>query len=375
MRYRDYVQGNLTICHVYYVEGLGRNLFSVKQFCDGDLEVAFRSNTCYVQNLEGDDLLTISRDSDLYTISIYEMAASFPVCLMPKASLTKSWLWHRPCEQGKSRRAILKPKLVPSTDSRLELLHMDTCGQMRVESLNDIKYMLMIVDDYSRYTWLYFLRTKDEAPEYYEMRNLKVSINFFALDNLNNENTPSSTTIIADEDEAPQILCTSKEPISPVTNDLVDESPQEDNAKLDKITFINPFCFPVFDEAESSSQNQDRECPTLQKTQVVEGVTPVMSITSVKDKAQRRLEVKARSTLMMGIPNEHQLKFNFIKDAKQLMDAIEKRFGSNAATKKTQRNLLKQQYENFTALNSEMLTFDRLKKLVSQLELLGEKIS
>ncbi|GKE47911.1 hypothetical protein Tco_1479169 [Tanacetum coccineum] len=108
---------------------------------------------------------------------------------------------------------------------------------------------------------------------------------------------------------------------------------------------------------------------TLPKTQVVEGVTTVMPITSAKDKAQRRLEVKARSTLMMGIPNEHRLKFNSIKDAKLLLEAIEKRFGGNEATKKTQRNLLKQQYENFTA------AFDRLQNLVSQLELLGEKLS
>nr|GEY39936.1 hypothetical protein [Tanacetum cinerariifolium] len=116
---------------------------------------------------------------------------------------------------------------------------------------------------------------------------------------------------------------------------------------------------------------------TFPKTQVVEGVETVMSITFVEDKAQRRLEVKARSTLMMGIPNKHQLKFNFIKDAKQLMEAIKKRFGGNTATKRTQRNLLKQQYENFTASNSKMLyqTFDRLQKLVSQLVLLGEKIS
>ncbi|GJV11011.1 hypothetical protein Tco_1352552 [Tanacetum coccineum] len=80
------------------------------------------------------------------------------------------------------------------------------------------------------------------------------------------------------------------------------------------------------------------------------------------DKAQRRLEVKARSTLMMGIPNEHQFKFNSIKDAKLLLEAIKKRFGGNEATKKTQRNLLKQQYEKFTAPSSEMLdqTFDRL---------------
>ncbi|GKB49145.1 hypothetical protein Tco_0899898 [Tanacetum coccineum] len=90
-----------------------------------------------------------------------------------------------------------------------------------------------------------------------------------------------------------------------------------------------------------------------------------MPITTAEEKAQRRLEVKARSTLMMGIPNEHQLKFNSIKDAKKLLEAVEKRFGGNAATRKTQRNLLKQQYENFTAPSSEMLdkTFDRLQKL------------
>ncbi|GJR84436.1 hypothetical protein Tco_0155221 [Tanacetum coccineum] len=64
---------------------------------------------------------------------------------------------------------------------------------------------------------------------------------------------------------------------------------------------------------------------------------------------------KIRSTLMMGIPNEHQLKFNSIKDAKLLLEAVEKRFGGNAATKKTQRNLLKQQYENFTTPTHEML--------------------
>ncbi|GJU77416.1 hypothetical protein Tco_1274486 [Tanacetum coccineum] len=69
-------------------------------------------------------------------------------------------------------------------------------------------------------------------------------------------------------------------------------------------------------------------------------------------KPQRILEVKARSTLMMGIPNEHQLNFNSIKDAKMLLEAVENRFGGNATTKKTQRNLLKRQYENFTAPSS-----------------------
>ncbi|GJT89338.1 putative ribonuclease H-like domain-containing protein, partial [Tanacetum coccineum] len=99
------------------------------------------------------------------------------------------------------------------------------------------------------------------------------------------------------------------------------------------------------------------------------------------EKAQRRLELKARSTLLMGIPNEHQLKFNkqppLHKKWQSCKAAVEKRFGGNAATNKTQRNLLKQQYENFTASSLEVLdqTFDRLQKPISQLEIHGESIS
>ncbi|GJS27503.1 hypothetical protein Tco_0488123 [Tanacetum coccineum] len=115
----------------------------------------------------------------------------------------------------------------------------------------------------------------------------------------------------------------------------------------------------------------------LQITQVVEGAWTTIAPTTAEEKAQRRLELKARSTLLMGIPNEHQLKFNSIKDAKPLLQAVEKRFRGNAATKKTRRNLLKQQYENFTASSSKVLdqTFYRLQKLISQLEIHGESIS
>ncbi|GJT50682.1 retrovirus-related pol polyprotein from transposon TNT 1-94 [Tanacetum coccineum] len=212
--YGDYIQGNITIYHVYYVEGLGHNLFSVGQFCDGDLEVAFRSKTCYVRNLEGDDLLTGGRESNLYTISIFDMAASSPVCLMSKATSTKSWLWHRrlshlnfgtindltrldlvdglpkfkygkdhlcsACERGKSKKASHPPKLVPSDHSKLELLHMDLCGPMRVASINGKKYILVIVDDYSRYTWVYFLHSKDETPEIIKKFIAQAQLNYKA---------------------------------------------------------------------------------------------------------------------------------------------------------------------------------------------------
>ncbi|GJT45341.1 retrovirus-related pol polyprotein from transposon TNT 1-94 [Tanacetum coccineum] len=197
--YGDLIQGNVTIKRVYYVEGLNHNLFSVGQFCDADLEVAFRKSTCFVRDLQGNDLLTGSRGSDLYTISLQETTSSTPICFMAKASPTQAWLWHRrlshlnfdyitllskkdvvtglpklkyvrdqlcsSCEMGKAKRSFFKTKAVPSSKGRLNLLHMDLCGPMRVASINGNKYILVIVDDYLRYTWTLFLRSKDETPE------------------------------------------------------------------------------------------------------------------------------------------------------------------------------------------------------------------
>ncbi|GKB73483.1 integrase, catalytic region, zinc finger, CCHC-type containing protein [Tanacetum coccineum] len=95
MGYGDYQLGNVTISRVYYVEGFRHNLFSVGQFCDSDLEVGFRKHTCYVRNLEGADLLSRSRDTNFYTISLDDMLKSSPICFLSKASKTKSWLWHQ----------------------------------------------------------------------------------------------------------------------------------------------------------------------------------------------------------------------------------------------------------------------------------------
>ncbi|GJY59267.1 hypothetical protein Tco_0459159 [Tanacetum coccineum] len=92
MGYGDYVMGDSVISRVYYVEGLGHNLFSVGQFCDSDLEVAFRKHTCFVRDLNGTYILKGSRGTNLYTISIDEMMKSSPICLLSKASKSKSWL-------------------------------------------------------------------------------------------------------------------------------------------------------------------------------------------------------------------------------------------------------------------------------------------
>nr|GEX34832.1 uncharacterized mitochondrial protein AtMg00810-like [Tanacetum cinerariifolium] len=162
-------------------------------------EVVFRRNACFVRNLEGVDLLKRDRSTNLYTINLHDMASASPICLMACASSTKSWLWHQwlshlnfdtindlarndlvsglpkfkynkkylcpSCEQGKSKRASHPPKIVPNSRQRLHLLHMDLCGPMTIASINEKRYVLVIVDDYFRYTWVHFLRSKDEAPE------------------------------------------------------------------------------------------------------------------------------------------------------------------------------------------------------------------
>nr|GEW60488.1 ribonuclease H-like domain-containing protein [Tanacetum cinerariifolium] len=200
MGYGDYHIRNVTISRVYYVEGLGHNLFYVGQFCDSDLEVAFCQHTCFILNLHRVDLLTGSRGNNLYTLSLKDMMASSPICLLSKASKTMSWLWHRrlshlnfgainhlarqglvrglqklkfkndhlcsACVMGKSMKNSHKPKSEDTNQEKLYLLHMDLYGPMRVESVNGKKYILVIVDDYSRFTLVKFLRSKDEAPDF-----------------------------------------------------------------------------------------------------------------------------------------------------------------------------------------------------------------
>nr|GEZ85785.1 hypothetical protein [Tanacetum cinerariifolium] len=119
--------------------------------------------------------------------------------------------------------------------------------------------------------------------------------------------------------------------------------------------------------------NGDSPAPT----RVIEGVVQPVAPTTAEQRLVRKNELKAHGTLLMALPDKHQLKFNIHKDAKNLIEAIEKRFGGNKETKKVQKSLFKQQYKNFTGLSSESLDqiHDRLQKLISQLEIIGESLS
>nr|GEU89458.1 hypothetical protein [Tanacetum cinerariifolium] len=140
--YGDMVIGCMTIKKVYYVEGLGHNLFSIGQFCDKGLEVAFRKSTCFVQNEDGINLLTG----------------------LPKMKFEKDHLCFA-CEHGKINQKHHKSKTTFASNKPLYLLHMDLCGPMRIQSINGKRYVLVVVGDYLRYTWVFFLHSKDEAYE------------------------------------------------------------------------------------------------------------------------------------------------------------------------------------------------------------------
>ncbi|GKA83187.1 hypothetical protein Tco_0789935, partial [Tanacetum coccineum] len=115
------------------------------------------------------------------------------------------------------------------------------------------------------------------------------------------------------------------------------------------------------------------------KTTNVDGTstTLIPGLVTTEEKVQKKNDMKARSMLMMALPNEQLITFNQYKDAKTLFAAIQTRFGGNEATNKTQKTLLKQMYENFSAPSTESLdfSFNMLQKIVSQLAILVENIS
>ncbi|GJW91394.1 retrovirus-related pol polyprotein from transposon TNT 1-94 [Tanacetum coccineum] len=120
--YGGYQIGNVTISRVYYVEGLGHNLFSVGQFCDSNLEVAFYQHTCFIHNLEARHGLIRG---------------------LPKLKFEKDHLFSA-CAMGKSKKKPYKPKSKDTNQEKLYLLHMDLCGLMRVASVNGKKYILFL---------------------------------------------------------------------------------------------------------------------------------------------------------------------------------------------------------------------------------------
>nr|GFA54333.1 retrovirus-related Pol polyprotein from transposon TNT 1-94 [Tanacetum cinerariifolium] len=226
---------------------------------------------------------------------------------MARASSTKSWLWHqrlshlnfdtindlarndlvaglpkfkyhkehlcRSCEQGKRKQVSHPPKPVPNSRQRLHLLHMDLCGPMRIASINGKRYILVIVDDYSRYTWVHFLRSKDEAPEVI-IRFLKripvllqSPIIIIKTDNGTEFNISSGldltyapstiTTQQPSEDELDLLFEAMYDDYIGGQPSATDVNELNPNAMVDGNTFVNPFANSSTSAAAASSPQND----------------------------------------------------------------------------------------------------------------------
>ncbi|KAJ9544133.1 hypothetical protein OSB04_023840 [Centaurea solstitialis] len=195
--YGTLTNGVTTFKRVAYVEGLMHNLLSISQLCDKNHKVSFSKKKCKVKNRRKEVILTGVRHADIYIINMNTSTDNF--CFVSRASTDMNWLWHKrlshlnfktlnqlcinnlviglpdfrytkeslcsACEKGKQTRASFKSKQISSISSPLQLLHMDLFGPVNVQSIGGKKYTLVIVDEYSRYTWVFFLRAKSDAPE------------------------------------------------------------------------------------------------------------------------------------------------------------------------------------------------------------------
>ncbi len=187
---------SLLIKNVWYVDGLKHNLFSISQFCDNGFVVTFNKDSCIViKDSDQSIVFKGKRIGNIYKINLSDLAEQEVKCLLTLSE--EKWVWHKrlghanwrlisklskldlvrglpklnyhsdalcgSCQKGKIVKTSFKPKHVVSTSKPLELLHIDLFGPVSTTSINGKKYGLVIVDDYSRWTWVKFLRNKDDA--------------------------------------------------------------------------------------------------------------------------------------------------------------------------------------------------------------------
>nr|GEV02976.1 hypothetical protein [Tanacetum cinerariifolium] len=248
--YGDLVQGNVTINWVYYVECLNHNLFSVGQFCDADLEVAFRKSTCFVRDFRATPTqawLWHRRLSHLNFDYINLLSKKDIMIGLPKLKHVKDQLCSS-CELSKAKRSLFKSKAVPSSKGRLNLLHMDLCGPMRVASINGKKYILK-ASDYDNPDPVPQRQDVYSSTDAYVPSQQELDLLFGPLyDEFFNAGSNPSTNV--QSTQAP----------SSHTNMHAEKNNNdqaEEGEHVQDVEFTNPFCAPAQEEAESSSHHID----------------------------------------------------------------------------------------------------------------------
>ncbi|XP_052625599.1 uncharacterized protein LOC111885902 [Lactuca sativa] len=198
--YGNITNGNFTIKKVAFVDDLKHNLISVSQLCDNNLEVLFTKQRSLIMDAKTKDVIVDSdRAGNMYPLDMDLIYGKPDICLLSKAPADISWLWHRrlshlnfgyinkligddlvrglpllkldnetlcaACEKGKLSKSTHKSISESSVSEPLELLHIDLCGPAKTQTIQGKKYILVVVDGFSCFTWVFFLRLKSEAPE------------------------------------------------------------------------------------------------------------------------------------------------------------------------------------------------------------------
>ncbi|GJW15329.1 retrovirus-related pol polyprotein from transposon TNT 1-94 [Tanacetum coccineum] len=325
MGYGDYQIGNVTISRVYYMEGLGHNLFSVGQFCDSNLEVAFRQHTCFIRNLEVVDLLTGSRGNNLYTLSLGDMMASSPICLLSKASKTKCWLWHRRLSHlnfsatnhlarhglvrglpklkfeedhlcsayamGKSKKKPHKPKSKDTNQEKLYLLHMDLCGPMRVASVNGKKRIIETIHvDFDELTAM-ASEHSSSVPVLHEMTPATMSSGLMS-------NPPPSTPYVPPSRTDWDIL------FQQMFDELLTPPPSVDLPAPEVIAPVDDVVAPVpaVSTGSPSSTNVDQDAPSPSNSQTTPKTQPPIIPNDVEENNHDIEVVHMGNDSYFGVP-------------------------------------------------------------------------
>nr|GEY12311.1 hypothetical protein [Tanacetum cinerariifolium] len=247
--YGDYKIDNVTISRVYFMEGLGNNLFSVGQFCDSNQEASKTKSWLWHRHL-----------SHLNFGTINHLARQGLVQGLPKLKFEKDHLCSA-CTMGKSKKKSHKLKSKDTNQEKLYLLHIHLCGPMRV---NRKKYILVIIDDYSQFTWVKCLRSKDEAPDFIIKFFKIIQVRppgviapideVIALEPAESTSSPSSTTVNQD---APSL---SKSQTTPKTQPpVIPHDVEEDNHDIEVTHMGNGLFFgmPIPEVASDQSSSMD----------------------------------------------------------------------------------------------------------------------
>nr|GEX96556.1 Gag-Pol polyprotein [Tanacetum cinerariifolium] len=313
-----------------------------------------RKSTCFVRDLQSNDLLTGNRGSDLYTIFLQESTSSTPLCLMAKAIPTQAWLWHQwlshlnfdyinllskkdivigllklkyvkdqlcsSCELSKAKRSSFKSKVVPSSKGRLNLLHMDFCGPMRIASINGKKYIL--ASDYDNLDPVPQRQDVSSSADTDVPLQHELDLLFGLLyDEFFNAGSNASMNIQSTSAPSTHINVHAKEN----NNDQAEEGEQ-----LQDDEFTNPFCAPKQDVAESSSHNIEQVCgnpsrPVQTRRQLATDPEMCMYVLTVSTAELKNIkEAMAGSAWIEAMQEElHQF------DRLQVWELVDKPFGKS----------------------------------------------